>query len=880
MAWHHRDWTAICSDLGVTPESGLESSEARSRLALAGPNQIERAIRRPLWRRFLDQFSNFMILVLLAAAVVSGVIGEITDSVAIIVIVALNAIVGFIQEYRAEKALEALQALMVPTVRVRRDGEEHEWPAGDLVSGDIVLLEAGNLVPADLRLIRTMDLRLDEAALTGESVSVSKHTLPLDETDMVLGDRANMAFNGTLVSNGRGEGVVVAAGMNTELGRIARLLSEGEISGTPLQKRLEIFGRRLVVVVLVICVAIFLAGIARDEPVMLMLLTGVSLAVAAIPEALPAVVTVALALGAKRMVRHQALVRRLPAVETLGSVTCICSDKTGTLTLNRMRAERFQADGRELPGLPEQPEGPWKWLAEAMVLNNDALVAASGKRSGDPTEIALLEAALDGGYKKAPLDASCPRVAEWTFDPTRKRMTTAHREGGRHFTVTKGAPEAVVPLCVDQLFMDGPGDFDALAASGAARELAGRGYRVLAFAMRTRDGSPQGMSPEAVERDLCFLGLVALLDPPRPEAKQAIADCRTAGITPVMITGDHPATALAIARRLGIADGTAKVLTGRDLQEMDEPRLRDAARDVRVYARVTPEHKIRIVEALQSNGEFAAMTGDGVNDAPALKRADIGVAMGEKGTDVAREAADMVLLDDNFATIVRAVREGRRIFDNIRKFIKYTMTSNAGEIWTLFLAPFLGLPLPLLPIQILWINLVTDGLPGLALSVEKAERGVMQRPPRPPDESVFAHGMWQHMVWVGLLIGGVSLGAQAWAWGRGSENWQTVVFTVLTLSQLVHALVIRSERDSLFEIGFAGNPALLVAVVLTLGLQMAAIYVPFLQGMLHTSALTLEELGVCLTLPWLVLVAVEMEKWAVRRGWLYAGRTGLPGTPA
>jgi P-type Ca2+ transporter type 2C len=695
----------------------------------------------------------------------------------------------------------------------------------------------------------------------------------LQDPDVPLGDKKNMAFKGTLMTSGRGEGLVVATGLATEVGKIAKLLSEAELVRTPLQKRLEVFGRGLALLVLAICALIFLAGLLRGESVILMFLTAISLAVAAIPEALPAVVTIALALGARRMVRARALARRLPAVETLGSVTYICADKTGTLTLNSMKAECFYAAGVRLTTLSLEQD-PWRSLAMNMLMNNDAEIGSEGDQNGDPTEVAMLRAAMEAGLERNILDHEMPRIAELPFDAVRKIMSTYHRTEAGVLGLTKGAPEEIVSRCVIQQDAAGTGPLQSEEILRTADELAAEGYRVLAFASREWPELPSPLVSEIVEKGLTFLGLVALMDPPRPEAFDAVRDCQAAGITPVMITGDHPATARAMAKRLGIIDGGGRVISGLEFEQMDEQERIDTVSNIRVYARMSPQHKIDIVSALQAQGEFVAMTGDGVNDAPALKSADIGVAMGEKGTDVARKAADLVLLDDNFATIVAAVREGRRIYDNIRKFIKYVMTCNSGEIWVLFLAPFLGMPLPLLPIQILWINLVTDGLPGLALTLEHPERGVMTRPPRPPGESVFAHGMWQHMIWGGLLIGGLSLLAMAWALERGSENWQTIVFTVLTLSQLVQALAIRSDRESLFSIGIFSNPYLIGALVFTFGLQIVAIYTPWFQFILKTTPLTLEELLLCLSLPWAVLVAIEIEKWLIRRGLIYQSRAG------
>jgi Ca2+-transporting ATPase len=621
-----------------------------------------------------------------------------------------------------------------------------------------------------------------------------------------------------------------------------------------------------------VCTVIFVFGLLRGEPLTLMFLTAVSLAVAAIPEALPAVVTVSLAIGAHKMSVRNALIRRLPAVETLGSVTYICADKTGTLTENRMRVDVLLVAGErraELPGLGSTTPA-WQRLAEAMALNNDVRALPDQRIAGDPTEVALFEAARAAGFDQAALAQKMPRHAELPFDAERQCMTTLHRLGDGVIAFIKGAPEKILELCNDALGGSGPTALDKAARLAEAEALADEGYRVLGLATRDLDSLPEALQAESVERDFSFLGFVGLIDPPRPETQHSVAVCRSAGITPVMITGDHAGTARAIAMRLGIARESDRVITGRDLQQLSDQQLREQVASVPVYARVNPQQKIRIVQALQTNGEFVAMTGDGVNDAPALKRAEIGVAMGRKGTDVAREAADMVLLDDNFATIVAAVEEGRRIFDNIRKFIKYTMTSNAGEIWTLFLAPLFGLPLPLLPIHILWINLVNDGLPGLALTAEPAERNLMTRPPRPPDESIFAHGLWQHMLWVGLLIGALAVLSQGWAWRTGLSHWQTIVFTVLTLAQLAHVLAIRAERDSLLTVGLWSNRPLLGAVLLTVGLQLTVIYVPFLQIIFKTSALTATELLACFGFATLVLVAVEAEKWLIRRGRLYS----------
>ena len=867
-AWYNIEADEALLRLETSPQ-GLTAAAAKQRLAEYGANTLPEKHRRSLWLILLGQFRDFMILVLMAAALISGLVGEPQDTIAILVIVLLNAIIGAIQEFRAERAVAALRQMSAPEAHVVRDEQGATIAAAELVPGDVVVLQAGDIVPADLRLLEVEEMLTDESALTGESTPVNKQTGVISETDLSPGDRLNMAFKSSLVTRGAGRGVVVATGLATEIGRIAELLHEEAGVKTPLQERLTRFGRYLALAVLAICAVVFTAGLLQGQPLLLMFLTAVSLAVAAIPEALPAVITISLALGARKLARHNALVRNLPAVETLGSVTWICADKTGTLTQNRMTVESLYVAGKQYETLSaaEDDESAAE-LGRAMALNND-IADKDGKPAGEPTELALYEAAHAAGFDKAALLESNPRLDVIPFDSKRKLMTTLHPSGERVLAIIKGAPEMLLPLCSKTHARDDAAEFDAQAVLAEADRLASEGYRVLAYARRELTALADKLEAESVESDLSFLGLVALIDPPRPEVPQAVADCLTAGITPVMITGDHPGTAMAIARRLGISHDQKAMLSGEELGQYSDEEFARVVESVRVYARVTPKQKLRIVRALQQNGEFVAMTGDGVNDAPALKRAGIGVAMGQKGTDVAREAADMVLLDDDFATIVRAVRAGRSIFDNIRKFIKDTMSSNSGEIWTLFLAPFMGLPIPLLPIHILWINLITDGLPGLAFSAEPAERGIMHRPPRPPEENIFAHGMWQHIIWVGLFIAGISIAAMAWAIARDAAYWQTVVFTVLTVSQLFHSLAVRSETESLFRIGLFSNLPMLGAVTLTLLLQLAVIYTPALNDIFYTQPLPLFDLAVCLVLSSLVLFAVEIEKWLVRRGVIY-----------
>ncbi len=870
MNWHVRAVDEVLADLGSTA-SGLSHAQAEERLAQYGQNRItERQKRTPLLM-FFDQFRDFMIIVLIAAAIIAGFLGELFDTIAIIVIVVLNAVIGFIQEYRAEKALAALKKMSAPSATVMRNGKPSVIAASELVPGDIIILESGNIVPADIRILESVQLRVDEAALTGESVPVEKNTAALHDEHLPIGDRKNMAYKGTFVTYGRGRGLVIATGMDTELGKIATMLQEEEEVKTPLQKRLASFGQKLAAAVLAICVIVFIIGVIRGEAPLLMLLTAISLAVAAIPEALPAVITISLALGAKKLVKQNALIRKLPAVETLGSVTYICSDKTGTLTVNRMTVEEIYADGRILSARDLEARTtvygqsadfhPLSLLFTALAISNDSGLDASGNVIGDPTEVALYHMSWKKGFDKKELEEKYSRVSEIPFDSDRKCMTTFHTWNTGFISFTKGAIDVLIDKAVNIFTSEGFKQIDVDELQRTNERMAADGLRVLCIAMRKWKTLPDDMDAENAERGITILGLVGMMDPPREEAREAVSLCMTAGINPVMITGDHPITAYAIARRIGISqDDLRTVITGRELEKLSLKEFEEKVGYIRVYARVAPEQKLKIVKALQDRGQFVAMTGDGVNDAPALKRADIGVAMGITGTDVSKEAAHMILLDDNFATIVKAVKEGRRIFDNIRKFIKYTMTSNSGEIWTIFLAPFLGLPIPLLPIHILWINLVTDGLPGLALAAEPAEKGVMNRPPRHPQESIFAQDLGIDIVWVGLLMGAVSLFTQAWAIKTDHAHWQTMVFTVLCLSQMGNVLALRSEKESFFSLGLFSNKYMLGAVLLTFVLQMATIYVPILNPIFKTEPLTLNELFFTLLLSSIVFVAVEIEK--------------------
>jgi P-type Ca2+ transporter type 2C len=854
IAWHQLSVDETLAKLSGSSK-GLSVEESQSRLEEYGPNELKEGKRITPLGIFLNQFKDFMILVLVVAAIISGFLGDIIDTIAIVLIVIINAIIGFVQEYRAEKAMQALKKMSAASAKVLREGSVRQIPSHEIVLGDIVLMEAGDIIPADVRLIKSVQLKVNEASLTGESVAVEKITEAISEEDLPLGDRFNLGYKGTHVTYGKGKGVVVATGMQTELGKIAEMLT-GPTDKTPLQKRLTTFGKKLAVIILIICAIIFVIGWLRGEGVLLMLLTAISLAVAAIPEALPSVITIALAIGAKKMVKQNALVRKLTAVETLGSVTYICTDKTGTLTENRMTVEQLY-DGEALLTKESVEEdsltGLQKSLLYAMALNNDVITDHQSALKGDPTEIALFEMAVQAGYVKSEVEKEAPRVADIPFDSDRKRMSTIHKTGEGYLVVTKGAIDVLLD-CSENLSEEQRNTINKIN-----EQMAADGLRVLGFAQKILPALPDQVNPDTIEVNLNIVGLVGMMDPPREEAKQAVAECKTAGIHPVMITGDHPLTAKSIAKRLGIIESDKdRVITGSELSSHQYEELKEIVPQTRVYARVSPEQKLNIVKALQENHQFVAMTGDGVNDAPSLKRSDIGVAMGITGTDVTKEASDLILLDDNFATIVKAVKSGRRIYDNIRKFIKYAMTGNAGEIWSIFLAPFLGMPIPLLPLHILWINLVTDGLPGLALAVEPAEKGIMNRPPRPPNESIFAQGLGIHIMWVGLLMGLVTIGTQYSF--IDNPKWQTMVFTVLCFSQMGHVFAIRSETRSFFQQGPFSNKPLLGAVLLTFIGQMAIIYIPVFNPVFKTHPLSFYELAITLGLSTIVFLAVELEK--------------------
>ena len=849
--WHQLSIEEVLAKLD-TQTSGLTAEQAHKRIEVFGRNVLTEKKQKSPLMVFLGQFKDLMILILLIAAVISGIVGDVADTIIILVIVLLNALIGFIQEYRAEKAMAALKKVSLTHSIALRNGTAQKIASEDLVPGDIILLEAGNMIPADVRLCETHSFRVDESSLTGESLPVEKNTNTVADAELPLGDRICLSYKGTLVTNGRAKAVVFATGMQTEFGKIANLLQSPD-QITPLQKRMLRFGKLLTLIVIAICVAIFLIGVLRNEDPLDILLVAISLAVAAIPEALPALITIALALGAKRLVMKQALIRKLPAVETLGAVSYICSDKTGTLTTNSMQVVRaFDAE-------IHIPETSASLFLLGLSLNHEVHRTTEDTFEGDPTEIALVKHALKeiGELTYEDILNKFPRVAEIPFDSDRKCMTSVHQIGNAFYVLTKGAADALALMMVQAE------DRETLERYNI--EWSANGMRVVGFGYAVLSVLPEHIAPETLERNLYFAGIAGMLDPPRQEAKTAIQACKAAGIVPVMITGDHPATAKHVATELGILQPSDLVVTGIELQRMSASTLMDKVEHIKVYARVSPEQKLIILKALQEKGNFVAMTGDGVNDAPSLRAANIGIAMGINGTDVSKEVADMILLDDNFATIVRAVKEGRRIYDNVRKFVKYIMTCNSAELLTILIAALLGLPVPLLPIHILWINLVTDGLPGLALANEKADVDTMHRPPRKSNESIFADGLGRHIILIGMLMAAVALGTQ-WA-GLQTDNpkWQSMVFTVLALSQLGHVLAIRSERSFLYKQGFFSNLPMVYTILFTVALQIAILYIPAANHILSTQPLSLSELLICLLVSAIIFHAVEFEKWLRRK---------------
>lgn len=911
--WHLISTEQALQEVESTQAEGLSDEEAQRRLHLYGPNEIIEGASKSILRMLWEQLTEPLVLILIFAALISAALGKADSVIAISAIVVLNAILGISQEYRAEKAIAALKKMSAPLVRVRRGGQLETVGSQDLVPGDVVLLEAGNIVPADARVLSSANLRVQEASLTGESYPVDKLTHTLVGDNMPIGDRDNMVYLGTSVAYGRGEAVVTSTGMETELGHIAQLIQGVGNDRSPLQRRMDELGKVMMVAAIVVMGIAFAIGLIAGYPLEEILLTSVAIAVAVVPEGLPAVVTISLALGAQRMLRQRALIRKLPAVETLGSVTVICSDKTGTLTENKMRVKIIDINGNETDiteytrsnkqpfpikdgtGLLADPSQ--KALLLAGTLCNDAILERSTNgfaAQGDPTEGAFVVAAAHFDLTKPDLEGAYPRVGEVPFSSERKRMTTVHKvetenpladkrryfynylDNYQHVAFSKGAVDSLIDTCTHVWDNGSVEDITPAWRSKIEQSndrLAQEGLRVLGVAFRPMNELPQNGNWEHIEEKNIFIGMVGIIDPPRPEVRDAVTVCRTAGIRPVMITGDHPLTATAIARELGIMNGNGNVMTGRELNELSEAGLRQAVEEVSVFARVSPEHKLKIVQALQQNGGIVAMTGDGVNDAPALKQADIGVAMGITGTDVSKEASDMVILDDNFASIVNAVEEGRTIYDNVRRFIKYLLASNTGELFVLLMSQLIaGMGLPLTTLQILWMNLITDGIPALALGVERAEKNSMVRPPYEPNASVLGYGLGRHILIVGMTLGITALGLGYWAWDAGLEAangapaWNTMVFMMLTLSQMGHVFGLRSHRESFFNMNFFSNRFLLFAVAITIVLQMGAVYLPIFNDIFNTNPLTVGQLILCLALSSVVFVAVEIEKLLMRRG--------------
>ncbi len=882
---HGQEISEVLERLGTDPAHGLSEKEAERRLAEHGPNELQAARRISPWAILLAQFKNVLILVLLAAVALSAFLGDVLEAAVIAAIVLLAVLLGFFQEFRAERAIEALRRMAAPTATVVRGGEEREVPARDLVPGDVLLVQAGDRIPADARLLEAANLKIEESALTGESAPVDKTSAPLPQ-DRELGDRTNMIWAGTAATYGRGRAVVVGTGMETEFGRIARMLESVEEERTPLQRNLDRVGRILALAGLAVVLLVVALGLLRGQPFLEMLVSGIALAVAVVPEALPAVVTISLALGVQRMVKRHVLIRRLPAVETLGSVSVICSDKTGTLTKDEMTVRRLHVAGRtyEITGAGYAPEGSLLLdgeeveppesvleLLRAAALASDAHLArdeSDGETGwrirGDPTEGALVVAAAKLGIGKRELDERCPRVSEIPFTSESKRMTTLHEtlEGVTAFA--KGAPEVILQTCARRLGESGEEPLDDAgreAIRAATQSMAASALRVLAVA-RKRDARQ-----EDAERGLTLLGLAGMIDPPRPEVKDAIQTCERAGIKPLMITGDHPVTAQAIARELGVLR-SGRAVSGAELDGMDDAALAHEIEAIEVYARVSPAHKLRIVAALQERGHSVAMTGDGVNDAPALKKADIGIAMGVTGTDVTKEAADMTLTDDNFASIVAAVEEGRGVFDNIKKYLMFLLSSNIGEIGLMAGASLAGLPLPLSAVQILYVNLATDGFPALALAVDPPEENLMERPPRDPHRGIFTRPVVVLMLIGGIWSALVNLCLFAWALhsGRGLREAMTMTFVLLVLIQFYKAYLYRSDRHSALRHPFA-NRWLNLAIAWELALLAAVVYLPAAHELFGTYSPPFADWLRVNVLAATIAPVLELAKWMERRGW-------------
>ncbi len=876
----------VCTELSCDRKVGLSAQEAAERLAKNGKNELQEKKKKSKLAIFLSQLNDPMIFILFAAAGISIILKEIADAAIILAVVLLNAIIGMVQEAKAEAALDALKKLSSPTALVRRDGQVIEIPAAELVVGDIVILDAGRVVPADLRLTTAVNLKIEESALTGESVAVEKDCNFCAEDEIGIGDRINCAYSSTSVTYGRGEGIVIATGMQTEIGKIATMINEEKDEMTPLQKRLADLGKVLGILAVGICVALFVVALIQKRDIIEMLLTAISLAVAAIPEGLPAVVTIVLALGVQRMVKVNTIVRKLPAVETLGAVSVVCSDKTGTLTQNRMTVTKVFARGQVM-AVNELSKEEDELFLRGFVLCNDASIAG-GNKIGDPTEIALLDMGVPYDVLREEVEVGYPRINEQAFDSDRKMMTTVHRDAnGKVEAYTKGAMDVILSRCTAR-YENGAfrpiTEDDRIEIANASSQMAKDALRVLALAVKMDDDT-------ATEENLAFVGLVGMIDPPRPEAKDAVESFKRAGIRTIMITGDHRDTAFAIAKELGIATEESECITGGELSELTQEELNARVLNLRVFARVSPEHKVMIVKAFKAHGFIVSMTGDGVNDAPSLKAADIGVAMGITGTDVSKGAADMVLTDDNFATIEKAVEEGRNIYGNIKKSVLFLLSSNFGEIITMFGSIVAGLAAPLKAIHILWVNLITDSLPGLALGVDSKNKDIMKEPPRRADESLFAHGGLATTIFYGVVIGLITLTAFLYspikALGDAGiavtlkniiqilegdvellTHAQTYAFVTLAISQLFHAIGMRNVKKTVFKMNHLENKMMIIAFIVGFALQIAVTEIPFLVNAFGTTQLAFiewVELCVIALVPLFIHEVIVFVRWIAEK---------------
>ena len=894
MDWYRKNIESTMEDISSNLNTGLSREEVNKRLAKYGPNELKEKEGEGFLAKILHQFTDFLVLILIGASIVSILVGEVKDSIVIIAIVIINATLGIIQEGRAEKALEALKKMASPNAKIIRESQLTTMPANTLVPGDIVILEAGDIIPADLRLVESSNLKIEEASLTGESVPVEKHANSIFDDEVPLGDRNNMAYMSTVVTYGRGKGVVVGTSTNTEIGKIAELIQTFEDETTPLQKKLDQLGKYLGIGCLVICGIVFAVGLFQGRKLLDMFMVSISLAVAAIPEGLPAIVTIVLALGMNKMVKKNAIVKKLLAVETLGCTTVICSDKTGTLTQNEMTVVKVYADNDivEVTGKGYDPKGEFVLNDETIsiedksslstlltigTLCNDSTLDYVGEEKlyrilGDPTEGALVTLAEKGKLNNKDLNSMYPRTNEIPFDSERKMMTTFHENyiENKLVSFTKGAPDIILKRC-NSIYLKG--EIRPLTEElrkeilNTNSDFSQDALRVLAFSFRTHDRLPEEITSESIENDLTFVGLVGMIDPPRTEAKDAIKVCKEAGINTIMITGDYKETAFAIGKDLGMADTIENAMTGEELNKISDEELREKVKTTNVFARVAPEHKVRIVDALKYNGEITAMTGDGVNDALALKRADIGISMGITGTDVAKNTAEVILTDDNFASIVSAVKEGRIIYSNIRKFVFFLLSCNLGEILIVFLSILFNLQVPLLPIQLLWLNLITDSFPALALGVETGEPDIMNLPPRDPDEPILDKTMLS-----GVIIQSIAITLAvmlAYFWGlkhfKGLTIPRTIAFTTLITAELTRAFSSRSEKHTLFELGFFTNKTLIYATLVSFGLMFAVIYIPVLQPIFHTYPLGLKEWSIIIRFCLIPLIAGELNKLILKK---------------